>query len=280
MKTSPTTLNDRIAQLLAEYPASAKARRSWEPKPNGKMRPITKPNKVLRTWLHDVNVALDAGFNAWPAFMHGGIKGRSYVSYARPHVGKACVITIDIRKCFDNIKTKQVAAALKQQLGLTDGVADELAKRLCFKDKVAQGFPTSNFVCNLYLLQALSDLSDIFSSRGLDFTNYVDDLAVSGDINQPAVVIDQVANALSHISLAVAKQKVCVMPSNHQQVVCGLLVNNRLTVTKIKKLELFSAVARGAMSKESAQGWVSNLHNVDPAFRAKFQAYAIKKGLL
>jgi RNA-directed DNA polymerase len=272
--------NDRIIQLLKEYPAGARAYRGWEPKPNGKLRPITKPNRVLRVWLQAMNAALDARFNTWPDFMHGGIKSHSHVSYARPHVGKACVITVDIRHCFDTIKTRQVAAVLQQKLGLDKPVADELAKRLCFRDKVAQGFPTSNFVCNLYLLQSLTELAAAFRGQGFGFTNYVDDVAVSGNITQPAAVIDQIAHSLSQIGLAISKGKIRVMPSTHKQVICGLLVNRRLTLTATKKLELFSAVARHTMSKASAQGWVSNLHNVDPGFSAKFQTYARKKGLL
>jgi hypothetical protein len=214
--------------------------------------------------------------------MHGGAKKRSYVSYARPHVGKACVITIDIRQCFDSISTQQVAASFEQHLGLDKKISLELAGRLCFKGKVAQGFATSNFVCNMYLLQCLSELHAGLSGQGFVFTNYVDDLAVSGVITDQADVINQMALGLSRAGLAINKSrdKICVMPSSGKQIICGLLVNKRLTLTKLKKAELLGAVARGSMSGASADGWVANLKSVDPKFQAKFYTFAVKKRLL
>lgn len=273
---------ERIETLLAQYPTGAKARRGWEPKRSGGLRPIAKPNKELGKWLSDTNKALNAHFNQWPTFMHGGIKKRSYVSYARPHVGKQCVITIDVRRCFDSINIEQVARSFELHLGLDKDTALELAQRLCFKSKVAQGFATSNFVCNLYLLKPLVQLHSELQKDDIDFSNYVDDMALSGSIADPARAVNQVALVLSRASLAINKDrdKVRIMPSSKQQTICGLIVNKRLSVTKAKKLELLSRVARGSMNSASIDGWVANLRNVDPAFSRKLHNFAIKKGVL
>ncbi len=273
------TSQERIETLLSQYPAGAKARRGWEPKRSGGLRPIAKPNKDLGKWLGDMNKALNAHFNQWPTFMHGGIKKRSYVSYARPHVGKQCVITIDVRRCFDSINTQEVARSFQAHLGLDKSTALELAQRLCFKGKVAQGFATSNFVCNLYLLKPLLRIHAELQKDGLDFSNYVDDMAVSGSIANPAKAVNQVALELSKASLAINKDrnKIRIMPSSKQQIVCGLIVNKRLSITKTKKLELLGAVARGSMNSASVDGWVANLKNVDPAFSKKLSHFAAKK---
>lgn len=113
-------------------------------------------------------------------------------------------------------------------------------------------------------------------------TNYVDDIAISGRISNPDSVINSVALELSRAGLAINKSrdKIRVRHSGQRQIVCGLLVNSRLTVTKAKKLELFSLVARGSISEVSLDGWLSNLHNVDPKFQRKLSAFASKKGLL
>lgn len=276
------TTTERIQKLLATYPTDAKAWSSREPKPSGGFRKITKPNKSLSKWLKHANIELYSIRPNWPSFMHGGLKKHSYVTHARPHVNKPCVITIDVRKCFDSITTQQVAGCLEAELDVSSKLAAELAERLCFKGAVAQGFATSNFVCNLYLLKPLLAIARTLKPQNLALTNYVDDIAISGNIGDAGATINTVALQLSKSGLAINKSrdKVKVMHSGQRQIICGLLVNRKLTVTKTKKLELFSLVARGKISEISLDGWLSNLQNVDPKFQRQLSAFAAKKGLL
>lgn len=276
------TTTERIQKLLDTYPTNAKAWRGWEPKSSGGLRPIAKPNKPLGKWLKQANKELNDIYPNWPTFMHGGLKKHSYVTHARPHVNKPCVITIDVRQCFDSILTKQVADCLERELKISKDLAVRFAKRLCFKGTVAQGFATSNFICNLYLRQPLLSIARGFKLNKLVLTNYVDDIAISGKISDTASVINSTALELSKVGLAInkSKGKIKVMHSSQRQVVCGLLVNRKLTITKGKKLELFSQVARGSISEVSLDGWLSNLHDVDPKFQQQLAAFARKKGLL
>lgn len=276
------TTTEQIEKLLAAYPTDAKAWSSREPKPSGGFRKITKPNKSLGEWLKHANKELYAIRPNWPSFMHGGLKEHSYVAHARPHVSKSCVITIDVRKCFDSITTRQVTGCFEAELGISSELATKLAERLCFKGAVAQGFATSNFVCNLYLRKPLLAIARTLKPQNLALTNYVDDIAVSGNISNTGSVINTIALQLSESGLAINKSrdKVKIMHSGQRQIVCGLLVNRKLTVTRAKKLELFSLVASGKISKVSLDGWLSNLHNVDPKFQRRLSAFATKKGLL
>jgi hypothetical protein len=270
---------DQLLDLLNAYPADGFARRESMPKPDGSIRYLAKPNKTLGSWLRQANSVLNACYTSWPSFVHGGRKKHSYVSYARPHVGKQCVVTIDIKKCFDSITELQVAAALEKHLHLTAKDAKRLAHRVCFRGILAQGFSTSNFICNLVLLDALKVINDYLQPERIDFTNYVDDLALSGDITSPDVVINEVTLALSRTGLSVKKAKMHVMPANRQQIICGLIVNKRLTVSKKKKQELLTGAKSGTISKASIGGWVANLKNVDPAFSYKLRDYAAAKVL-
>lgn len=276
------TTEERIEELLATYPTDAKAWTSREAKPSGGFRKITKPNTSLGKWLKHANKELNAIHPNWPSFMHGGLKKHSYVTHARPHVNKPCVITIDVRKCFDSITKQQVAGCIEDELGIKSKLAAKLAERLCLKGAVAQGFATSNFVCNLYLRKPLLAIARTLKPQNLALTNYVDDIAVSGRISDTGLVINVIALELSKSGLAInkSKDKVRVMHSSQRQIVCGLLVNRKLTVTRAKKLELFSLVARGKISEASLDGWLSNLHNVDPKFRHQLETFAIKKGLI
>lgn len=274
------TAAEQIVHLLDQYPEAASVQRWYKTKSNGEKRPIATPDDDLKKWLKKMNKALAKQFSAWPEFMHGGIKKRSYVSHARPHVGNPCVITIDIKHCFDSITDQEVAAAIRLHLQLDLATCTRLAQVLCFKGRVAQGFPTSNYMCNLYLLAPLTLLHDSLKQQGFRLTNYVDDIAVSGAILDPAAVVNEVAVALSRASLKMNKAKVDVMPATRRQLVCKLLVNERLSLTRTLKLRLLSDLARGRMTSVSAEGWAANLKTIDPKFQAKLKAYAVKKGVL
>lgn len=270
---------DQIKNLLDNYPVNAKAHRWYKPSKSSAPRPIAIPNIELKLWLRKMNKLLRLSYSNWPGFMHGGIKGRSYVSYARPHVGESCVITVDVKSCFNSISENDVLAALQRHLHLDSETSKQLANRLCFKNKIAQGFPTSNFICNLYLLDPLTRLDSFFTKNKLNFGNYIDDIAVSGNIINTAEVINKIARQLSSVHLKMNKAKVTVMPSNKQQVVCGLLVNKRLTLTRKLKTKILSDIAGGQVGFAGIDGWVSNLKSIDQKFGKKIKNFALKKGL-
>lgn len=271
-------MDDQVAiDLIASYPRSANTWVHREPKPSGGFRRIISPNHELNDWLKAANGSLYKLAPAWPWLMHGGIKKRSYVSFARPHVGRQCVVTVDISKCFDSIRIAQVAEVIKG-LQISDAPATELAGLLCFRKAPAQGYATSNLICNLVLRDTLLCLEETFSVDGLVITNYVDDIAVSGNIRNPSEIINTIAVALSARGLAINKLKVRVMPASRRQVICGLMVNRRITLTRKKQLQLFSAVATKAISDASLNGWLANLHSINPIFEQKLRMYAGRKG--
>lgn len=271
---------EKITQLLKRYPAGAGLYVVHELKSDGGLRPIVKPNKALNSWLKQMNTVLREQFNNWPPMMHGGIKKRSYVTFAKPHSAKNVVITIDIRECFDSITAREVSAVLARRLKLPESTCRELVSRLCYKGSIPQGFATSNYLSNLYLLSALNAIERELSCRGVVVTNYVDDIALSSQKVDPAKAINIATLELSRAGLAVKKAKTRVMYSHQRQVVCGLVVNKKITVSRELKKRLFSEVANKGMSHASLQGWLSNLSVTDPGFRDKLNEYAAKKGLL
>lgn len=248
-----------------------------EPKPSGGFRRIICPNRELNAWLKTANASLHKLSPAWPQLMHGGIKKRSYVSFSRPHVGKQCVITVDISKCFDSIRAVQVAEVIRLELQISSAQAAELANLLCFHNALAQGYATSNLICNLVLCDTLLGIEKALLLDNLAITNYVDDIAVSGNIKDPGRVINVVARALSGRGLKINKVKVKVMPASQRQVICGLLVNRKISITREKQAQLFSGVATKTMSNASLRGWLAGLHSIDTVLEQKLRAYAIRK---
>jgi len=269
-----------ISDLISSYPVSGKTWVHHETKPHGGYRKIISPNRQLNSWLKKANTQLYKLCLPWPDIMHGGIKKRSYVTFAQPHVGKQHVITVDIRKCFDNIRDYKVAEVLAAELQISEDVAAILAKLLCYKRVLPQGYATSNLICNLVLRERMNKINLDLSSMGYTVTNYVDDIAISGNIENPHEVINSVATELSRCGLAINKLKVKVYPANKPQTICGLTVNKKLAISRGKRLQLCRAVATGSISDESLQGWLANLHSVNPEFESKLRAYAQKSGYI
>ena len=271
-----------IEKLLSEYPEQAAVSTFSKPKRDGiRKRTITAPNPALRAWLQKANALLNKSFGEWPDFMYGGIKKRSFVSHAKNHLNQRCVITVDIKDCFDSITVSMTECALQKHLALTDDSASGLAAKLCYREKLAQGFATSNFICNLYLLEPLISLNTEFGARDLSFSNYVDDLAISGDIKSSkdsAEIIDRVFVILSKHGLKLNKDgKIQVMPNYTTQKVCGLKVNKRLTVTREYLQKQFRRVAENEIEEDVLKGVIAHLKNVDPKAAKKLYEYALQK---
>jgi len=262
-----------ISELLDSYPKNSKFHKISTVKSDGGKRTIYVPSDDLKIWLSEVYKAMTKQYNSWPEFMHGGIKHRSYITYARDHINKPMVITLDIRKCFDSIMTPEVKIILQKHLSYSEDTSARLANYLCPDGKVAQGFPTSNYICNLFLLDPLVKLFENLRLEKIHLTNYVDDIAVSGKITKPNEVINQIATALSRTKLSMNKAKVTVMPSSDKQIICGLLVNKKLTITKDKKRQLLSDIKNKRISQTSLNGWISNLNSIDNKFKYKLLTY-------
>ena len=269
---------EQLRDLLDEYPDDASVFRTSQLKPDGSRRPIVKQGESLNKWLKQVKRTLRMARKDWPLFIHGGVRKRSYVSFARPHTDKKTVITLDIRDCFDSISRKQVQGVLVRKLGLSDALSRELSSRLCIDNKIPQGFSTSNFLTNLYLNDVLLGINRKLSPMRLTMTVYVDDIAISGNTLNSAEVINLVCTDLSRAGLAVKKAKIKVMHSHMRQTIVGLVVNKRVSLTKEKTKELFARVNQGSMSQESLDGWLSNLRSIDAKTTKKLTDYALQKG--
>ena len=133
------------------------------------------------------------------AAAHGFVRGRSTQSNARPHMGQAVVVKLDLANFFPGVKYNRVVAIFRQ-LGFSREVALWLGQ-LCItaappnlpvpEGKVAhlapytarhlpQGAPTSPAIANLSAYALDVRLSGLAKSYGGTYTRYADDLTFSG----------------------------------------------------------------------------------------------------
>ncbi|QQR51678.1 hypothetical protein IPF89_02555 [Candidatus Saccharibacteria bacterium] len=151
---------------------------------------------------------------------------------------------------------------------------------MCYKRRIPQGFATSSYLTNLYLNDTLLKINRQLKRKQIDMTVYVDDIALSGQKVDSAVIINLVTLELSRARLAISKAKVKVMRSHSPQIICGLVVNKGVALSRQKRKEIFSDIANGRMSETSLQGWLANLNMIDRRLMNKLQTYATQKGLV
>ena len=113
-----------------------------------------------------------------PDNIHGGVKGRSNITNAKPHQGNPYQFTTDLKDFFPGITNEQVYKALLS-VGLTNHFAYWITKLTTWKYELPQGTPTSTHIANIVFLEVDKKLISLCNEHGLIYTRYIDDLTFS-----------------------------------------------------------------------------------------------------
>nr|WP_245645299.1 reverse transcriptase family protein [Pseudonocardia acaciae] len=193
---------------------------------------------------------------------HGFARGRSVLTFARPHAGKDLVLRFDLEGFFSCIGAARVAG-LMRWAGYPGPVATALTglmvtatpppvlreapppagpgqvdarRRLLTRlagTHLAQGAPSSPALANLVAYSLDRRLSALARERGLAYTRYADDIALSGD---HATSVPALRRAVSRIArdegFRIRADKTRVMPSHRRQRLTGLVVNAEPAVAR------------------------------------------------
>lgn len=115
-----------------------------------------------------------------PAYLHSAVKGRSYLSNARAHVGDGKLLKIDIAKFYQSVPQHKVMHFFRDVLACAPDVAGLLANLICYRGVLATGSSISPII-SYYAYKAMFDgLADLAAHRDLVMTCYVDDITMSG----------------------------------------------------------------------------------------------------
>jgi hypothetical protein len=172
----------------------------------GKYRLLEMPKQrlkaVQRRLLHDILARIpphDA--------VHSFRRGRSVLTYAAPHAGRALILRLDLRDFFPSVRAARVhdlfrtagypAAVARLLTGLCTAVvpedvlraappfgraADAARLRALYRSPhLPQGAPTSPALANLCARRLDVRLAALAGTVGARYTRYADDLAFSGD---------------------------------------------------------------------------------------------------
>jgi retron-type reverse transcriptase len=272
------------------------------PKKTGGMRAISAPKPELAAAQQWVLAAILARLPV-EAVAHGFVPGRSIVTCAAPHVGRAVVLNMDVRDFFPSITFRRVKG-LFHAFGYSEHVATVLALlctepprlaveaggkvyRVALGERmVPQGACTSPAITNLICRDLDRRLAGLARRYGFAYTRYADDLTFSGDDPSAAGrFLSLVRSVLKDEGLDEHERKTRVMRRGRRQQVTGVTVNDRMGADRryVRELRaiLHNAAKHGLESQNREghphfaaylRGRVEFVSMVDPRRRPQLEA--------
>ncbi len=269
------------------------------PKKAGGTRLISAPMPRLKRaqrWLLDNVIAKVAIDDA----AHGFTADRSIVSNARPHVGAAMVVNIDLKDFFPTFTLRRVkgmfeglgygeeAATIFALLTTEPEIAEvELDGERYFvarsERRLPQGSPASPGITNIVCRRLDKRLRGMARSAGFVYTRYADDLTFSASTRDASA---NVGKLLRRVRYAIAQEgfvphpkKTRILRRGRRQEVTGVVVNQKPAVAR-DVMRKFRALLfqldrdgpngkrwgnrEGALVLSSAVGFASYVAMVDP----------------
>lgn len=217
----------------------------------------------------------------------GFYRGGSTVLNAKPHLGNATMLKMDLANFFPSLRIEHVLQVF-QGFGYNRAVAGILAC-LCtdfyYGNRfMPQGAPTSPMIGNLYCSILDARLAALWSKAGFKYTRYADDITLSSD--DPRIRV----NGLIQTSYGIIKSeklipkysKTRIFRQSHRKEVTGIIVNKKLNINsewvKNFRAELHNYTKHGIPADDGMkivcklQGKLSYLSMVNPEKALKYRS--------
>jgi len=209
------------------------------PKASGGHRVIQNPGDKLK---HVQRMILVHLLHKFPFGEHVGayVPERSIMHTAQQHVGRAVVISLDLKDFFPSV-TRAMVRRFMNYAGYPHRVSSIIAQLVTYQGCLPQGAPTSGAMANL-VADLNFDRHVIAALRAMDprwvYTRYSDDMDISHPEKQPADVVAHVIHLVQQHARAAGfrlnASKTSVDTQAQQQSVLGVVVNVEPHIARFK----------------------------------------------
>lgn len=252
------------------------------PKKSGGTRLLSAPHRRLANCQRWIQTQILSKLDVSPQ-AHGFVVGRSTVTNAMPHCGKAVVLNTDVEGFFPSVTFPRVRKVF-QKLGYSPSVATILAL-LCTEcprrtvefggeklfvatgpRALPQGACTSPSLSNQVALRLDRRLQGLASRLGLTYTRYADDITFSGNEelkSRTGYLMARIRHIVQDEGLQINEEKTRIQRQNRVQSVTGLVVNDRPGVLRSKVRRL-----RAILHQAKTTGLAAQNRENHPNFRA------------
>ena len=163
-------------------------------------REITAPDKTLKAIQRRILYLLHRVIR--PEWLISGEKQKCYIDNGKAHLNGKYVLTIDIKKFYDNCTREPVYQFFVQKLKTSPDVAEILTNIITYNGGIPTGCPTSQIMAFYAYSDMFSEIFDLAKQHGCKFTLYVDDMTFSSkepfSSHQLSQMIDRVLRKYGH----------------------------------------------------------------------------------
>lgn len=235
-------------------------------KDGGGVRIISAPSPSLDLAQRKILATLEGlAAPTWAA--HGFVVGRSILTNARPHVGRAVVIRVDIASFFHSITINRVSGIMRR-LGIPAEKAKEWSLAVTqsvpgYGRVLPQGACTSPLLSNLAAIGLDNTIGRICLQRGYSFTRYADDITISSDdVASWPEALGLIESVVVSQGFTVNKHKTMIMFNHCKQTIAGVVVNTKLNVSRNTRRLNRAALHQSTVVSPEVAGMASHIKHV------------------
>ncbi len=219
---------DKLRAHEPKYRATSIAKRS------GGRRLLHVPDPPTKRLQRRILDRLLARLEAHPA-AHGFERGRSIATNAAVHAGRAVVLHLDVEGFFPATRAERIGRMFRR-FAWDDETSDLLVRLMTHEGALPQGAPTSPRLSNLVNTALDFELSRAVARWHGRYTRYADDVTISfpedwiGAVGRARLAAREAFGGRGY-RLHV-RRKTSVRRRHQRQVVCGLVVNEKVSLPR------------------------------------------------
>ena len=200
------------------------------PKSDGTKRKLSVPDLILKRVQKSI---ADNILTQYPISNYAKAYkvGSSVQRNALPHVGKKKILKLDIEGFIDNILYSRVKDVVFREDKFSEPIRILLTMLCYYKESLPQGAPTSPAITNIIMYDFDEKIGKYCGENNISYTRYCDDMTFSGDFDEKAVIF-VVKDELRKLGLFLKNRKTAVIPNTKRQTVTGIVVNEKIGLTK------------------------------------------------
>lgn len=240
-------------------------------KRSGGFRQINVPSTLLMSVQQTIYHRILISVPIHPAAM-GFRQGVCISENARAHLGKPCVLKVDLHDFFLSIRYTRVKAVF-EEMGYPSPVARTLAELCCLKRKLPQGAPTSPALSNIVAISLDKKMEALARNHGLTYTRYADDMTFSGDSLSEDLLLPSIKQIVEEEGFTLNEKKTRFLSAHKRKIITGVSVSSgvKLTIPRAKKREIRKAVH--FILTKGLQEHQTRIGSTDPVYLKRLLGY-------
>lgn len=199
-------------------------------KPSGGVRVLNVPDLILKS----VQKAIAEKILAlYPVSKYATAykPNTSVIKNAKCHINQEKILKLDIHKFFDNIQYSRIKNTVFPLEIYSEQIRILLSMLCYYEDVLPQGAPTSPAISNIIMYDFDEKVGKWCIEKSISYTRYCDDMTFSGSFDEKELT-DFVARELKQNGFVLNKKKSLTVRRSNRQTVTGIVVNEKLNVTK------------------------------------------------